>query len=556
MISKFKNIFLEKNKHADSNKNVVFSLLNRISEKAGGVTKSVIYRSNALTDAGHQCFILLLEFDSSIPKTVESMKSDNRILGKVNIKSFFSHYADISLGLNEIKFDSKMRRTFDHIGATGMCSVRYYNCNNILFAEELLDSARKTVHFSIFINGKTLNFNSKVEAQTQWINEMCKDYNFVTLFSDQTNAPDRVANVTSTNVRKIIQIHGNHYESPYQNGSKIKSGYKKIFSTLDNYDAMIVLTESQKSDIRSVINSEIPIIVNPHPINNSESRKHVNREPYLAVVVSRIEKLKGIERIISNFKKVNELIPEAALEVWGDGNHMSSVENHVENIGASNCVSLKGYSLNPSMPMRRASIALFASEQEGFGLSLAEAVSLGTPVISTRTSYGAEDIIVDTVNGKIVDNDEDYVNAIIEFLKITAEGEFNHNNCSESVYWLSPENYLKRTEKFLLSVDNNLVNKKSIDRIFFKNDRSSVRGHVYIRKEDLPMGETVKVIVNNVNRSLLFHGSSCWLGHGVYEVHNFREDGEEHYAFQLKQDHVIYNGSLPAGCVEMEVLIK
>lgn len=552
MFNKLKETIFHKTKSKEKEDSTIFSLLNRISEKSGGVTKSVIYRSNSLQQAGHDCFILLLEFDSSIPKTISNMKSDGRIYDKVKIRSFFSHYACISLGKGEITYDAKITRTFDHIGATGMCSVRYYNEKNEIFAEELLDSNRKNIFFTLFLDGITLNFNSKVEAQTKWIDELCEQHSFVNLFSDQTNAPERIGNVSAKNVKKILQIHGNHYEPPYKKGAKVKVGYMKMFSLFNKYDEVFVLTESQKNDILNETDELTPIRVIPHPISHPE-KSPVVREQNLAVVVSRIEKLKGIERIITNFKKITEHFPDASLEIWGDGNHMDAVKAHISSINAGDSVRVMGFSTNPSIPMSRASVSLFASEQEGFGLSLAESVSLGTPVVSTRTSYGAEDIIVDGVNGWIVDSDEEYIKKVVQLLDVTRNGNFNHKECISSIEWLSPDNYLARVENSLSSQSEKTIANINSMSHKFKNDRSSIKGHVYVKKENLSSVNFNKIRVLNVNRAQQFHGESCWLGLGEFEVHNLRPEGNDYYTFQIKQGHVIYSGSLPGGSVQFEI---
>jgi glycosyltransferase involved in cell wall biosynthesis len=59
-------------------------------------------------------------------------------------------------------------------------------------------------------------------------------------------------------------------------------------------------------------------------------------------------------------------------------------------------------------------IYLCASSSEGFSLSVLEASACGRPVISTRVG-GCEDLIIDGVNGFLVDRDVQAIREKIEF---------------------------------------------------------------------------------------------------------------------------------------------
>ena len=61
-----------------------------------------------------------------------------------------------------------------------------------------------------------------------------------------------------------------------------------------------------------------------------------------------------------------------------------------------------------------------ASASEGFSLSVLEAAASGRPVISTRVG-GCEDLIIDGVNGFLVDRDVDAIREKVEFLRDNRE---------------------------------------------------------------------------------------------------------------------------------------
>lgn len=100
----------------------------------------------------------------------------------------------------------------------------------------------------------------------------------------------------------------------------------------------------------------------------------------------------------------------------GEGPHESGLRLRIENEHLQGRVSLLS-SRDPLRVYQAIDALLLPSGREGFSLVCAEAMSVGVPVLRTRTS-GAGELIVENVTGRSVDIDHDaFIAAAMEFLR-------------------------------------------------------------------------------------------------------------------------------------------
>lgn len=105
------------------------------------------------------------------------------------------------------------------------------------------------------------------------------------------------------------------------------------------------------------------------------------------VVPGRLVPVKGHRRILEAFARVREQYPGTELLIAGSGPEESSLKRLAERLGIASAVRFTGW-----LPLAElwslvasAQAAVFASDgtQEGFGLALAEAALLGTPLVAS-----------------------------------------------------------------------------------------------------------------------------------------------------------------------------
>ena len=117
----------------------------------------------------------------------------------------------------------------------------------------------------------------------------------------------------------------------------------------------------------------------------------------------RIEDEKGIPELLQALKIVARKIPDVLLTLVGEGNRLEETKRQVRKLGLIPKVLMPGwrsleYIQNCAATAR---LGVFPSRIESFGLSVAEALGAGLPVIATRAGALPE-IVEDGVTGTLV----------------------------------------------------------------------------------------------------------------------------------------------------------
>jgi glycosyltransferase involved in cell wall biosynthesis len=101
------------------------------------------------------------------------------------------------------------------------------------------------------------------------------------------------------------------------------------------------------------------------------------------------------------------------LVIVGDGPCRSNLERLSQELGIQNKVTFLGFSDNPYPLMKNAEFSVTCSEYEGFGLSIAESISLGVPTLITDRPYGIRSLSdTDNLCYIVEDNLEELANGI------------------------------------------------------------------------------------------------------------------------------------------------
>lgn len=115
------------------------------------------------------------------------------------------------------------------------------------------------------------------------------------------------------------------------------------------------------------------------------------------------KKVKRQHLAIEAFAKIAEEFPECQLKLIGGDSAPKNYENELKQIIKDNClddrVILMGKSNNVIEEMQKASVFVFPSLYEGFGISLCEAMSVGLPCIGFKNAVGVNTLVQNGVNG-------------------------------------------------------------------------------------------------------------------------------------------------------------
>ena len=128
--------------------------------------------------------------------------------------------------------------------------------------------------------------------------------------------------------------------------------------------------------------------------------------------VGRLVPQKRWDRLIAALPRLSD--PTLSMVILGEGERRGELEAQVAALGLQNRVFLPGTAADPLPVMARAAVLALVSDFEGVPGVLREALSVGTPVVSTRSTLAIDEILTEPALGTAVPLDDP--NALVEAL--------------------------------------------------------------------------------------------------------------------------------------------
>lgn len=167
---------------------------------------------------------------------------------------------------------------------------------------------------------------------------------------------------------------------------------KSFFDCAQLYTTSTKLCKRNHFTIYNSLSDHFKIADGPRSFNS----------PITLGVVSRLEKIKGMDLIIDAYALIKERFPSTRLIVVGDG--YSSVKEDMQvratELHLNDSIQWKGRRAIEELPdlYRQMDIVLIPSRSEGFGLTAIEAMSQGCVVVASNVG-GLPEIVKDRENG-------------------------------------------------------------------------------------------------------------------------------------------------------------
>jgi glycosyltransferase involved in cell wall biosynthesis len=193
-------------------------------------------------------------------------------------------------------------------------------------------------------------------------------------------------------------------------------------------DAVVACSKGVAEDL--VQNMKVPrervhVIYNPtDPEIEAKAQEPVdhpwfkNSKIPVILCVARLAPEKDLPTLIRAFSIVRKERP-AKLVILGEGSERAKLEALVKELGLDGDVWMPGFVDNPFKFMKRATVFALSSRFEGFGMVIAEALAVGTPVVSTDCPSGPAEILGEGKWGKLVPvgDHEKLAEAILETIE-------------------------------------------------------------------------------------------------------------------------------------------
>ena len=136
----------------------------------------------------------------------------------------------------------------------------------------------------------------------------------------------------------------------------------------------------------------LPFVV-PEPVDLAEWRTQLNRNPatasrFTVMFVGRFYRRKRVDTLLRAAATLRARIPGIEFRIVGDGPRASFLKGLAQRLGLHGTVSWLGNVTRAqlSAEYNRASIFCLPSEQEGFGIVLAEAMAAGAPIVAAHAA--------------------------------------------------------------------------------------------------------------------------------------------------------------------------
>ena len=174
---------------------------------------------------------------------------------------------------------------------------------------------------------------------------------------------------------------------------------------------IICVSECVKKDLISITNlspSKFSVIFNPVYFNKKIQYNENNYSNffkgsrYKVIGVGTLKKQKDFKTLIMSFALVIKKI-DASLVIIGDGPEKNNLINLIKELNIGDKVTLYGFDNNTYPWFKTADLYVHSAIYDGLPLTILESLLTGTPVVSTKSECGPEEILEYGKFGELVE---------------------------------------------------------------------------------------------------------------------------------------------------------
>ena len=221
---------------------------------------------------------------------------------------------------------------------------------------------------------------------------------------DRTTGIGQVILENCGDARVGVVIHADHFSESSTDEDYIlwNNYYEYVFAQSSHVDFYVTATDAQKKLLEKQFlkycNKKPKIVT--IPVGSLEELKYpkTGRKKHSIITASRLATEKHCDWIVEAVVKAREKVSDISLDIYGVGGEKSKLESLIKKYECSDYVRLMGQkNLTDVYAEYEAYVA--ASQSEGFGLSLMEAIGSGLPIIGFDVRYGNQTFIDQGKNG-------------------------------------------------------------------------------------------------------------------------------------------------------------
>ena len=179
----------------------------------------------------------------------------------------------------------------------------------------------------------------------------------------------------------------------------LKRRYREnIIASLSKLDKFILLTHEDEKAWTELHNLAVipnPLTIIPDGVSRCENKR--------VIAVGRYEHQKGFDLLLKAWKEVANTHKDWTMHIYGEGILRENLQKQLISLGLEDSCFLEHHTLQIGECFKTSSLFVLSSRFEGWGLVIVEAMAYGLPVVSFACPCGPKEIIVDGVDGFLVE---------------------------------------------------------------------------------------------------------------------------------------------------------
>ncbi len=256
---------------------------------------------------------------------------------------------------------------------------------------------------------------------------------------------------------KLAWVHNDFRKaSGYMNNF---NNMKEVYNAYSRYNKVVCVSKQAEEGFIKVVGDtyNLTTIYNMVPIREilelslQQQLVETKKAKLNLVLVGRLlDSAKGQIRLIDVVSRLHNEGNDLSLTLVGDGPDRKIIEQEIELLKAKDYIYMVGSQSNPYPYIKMADLLICASYFEGYNLTVAEALVLDTPVLSTNCT-GPNEILDNGKYGFIVDNSaEGLYNGVKKILQNQSILNDYKNRAKERLDFFNESKILNQIEDLFL----------------------------------------------------------------------------------------------------------
>lgn len=369
-----------------------FAVTWSIPDGFGGMTSALLQRSRAFRRlAGAEVSVLTFGDRDDAPRVTSRLREQGALIDGVHLVNLYDwlrenalpegtlrrdrdaftplHPTDTSLAVT--RHDGTVLNRCRRADDGSALQVDHYRADGSL----LLSDRRDTVHRGA-VGGRSVvlcdlsgspvrSWRSIRGLYFAWLDRLTAgERSFMVVDSKATAR--FMAGYRRRNVVTVHLVHGSHLEPG--DGADANAQRREVFSRLQDFDAVALLTDAQRHDVRMLVGRIPHLVVVPNAYSADIIPPEDTVQRSGGIVLARVSALKRVDEAIAAVQTANELLrTPMRLDVYGDGSQRARLERMVAD---DPHVWMHGHDPFARTHLDQASLLLATGRSEGFGLAI------------------------------------------------------------------------------------------------------------------------------------------------------------------------------------------